>query len=35
MLFNLNFLTTQLELATDETKFLPIFKLFLIAHAIL
>lgn len=34
-LFNINFLATQLELATDETKFLPISKLFFIANAII
>lgn len=35
MLFNLNFFATQLELTTDETKFLPVSKLFFVANAIL
>jgi hypothetical protein len=35
MLFNLDFLSTQLELATDETKFLPVSKLFFVANAII
>lgn len=35
MLFNSAFLNSQLELIVNETKFLPVYKLFYIANAIL
>ena len=35
MLFNLGLLSNQVEMITDETKFLPISKLFFIANAII